>query len=646
MNCCRRFNAQRFQTAWWTALFALIISFAQAQTSDSIYHRFDPRWTKYYFLDDPDKLEVIDTSTTLFHRYNQGYDEFNEATLGNLGYPSFRLTPQFVQHTGYRVGLDAYDAYLYSPENTPFYTTRRPYSSLDYLLGIKNEQLFSGTHTQNITRDYNFNVRFMRLGSEGNFARQRADYFNLSVGQSFITRNERYVIRALVYQNKLKIEQNGGVTVPLDTAYDEKKYFEKTLVPIRFDSSLTTLRERTVWVQQGIQFGKSYRLKTDSAKQKHVATTVRLLHTFRFSRVRYKYHTDSTDYDGFDNVFIDALKTNDSIQYDLWKNELRLELTDVQRRNDSLISYKPLKGNISFAHEFYQFVDTLKPRNPTNVIAAFDLETNFGSAAVTTNSLLRFVGLSVNGEYDLQGQNRGDYNFTGHGYVTTSWFTPSVFFRSNRFAPTRLQSVYSGNHFRWDNNFEQSEMTIVGASLYVKPLKGFLSYSAVAIQNPVYFDDFKKPAQLIGRVNGYSISAAPSFAYNNFHLDARFVWQYYDSDILSFPDFYSLASFYYNARLFKNALVFTVGTEARSNTTFAGPGFEPNTSQFYVQHLSESGDYVWLDAFLNIKIRSVRLCVIGQNLLQGTLKPGFFYATQYPMPDRSFKLRINWLFWN
>jgi len=98
--------------------------------------------------------------------------------------------------------------------------------------------------------------------------------------------------------------------------------------------------------------------------------------------------------------------------------------------------------------------------------------------------------------------------------------------------------------------------------------------------------------------------------------------------------------------LFKQALGFTVGLEGRYNTLYNGPGFDPVTSQFLVQHNAASGDYVWLDAFLNIKIRSVRVAVLGQNLLQGVTKPGVQYAVPYPMPDRSFKMRISWLFWN
>ncbi|HZG00841.1 MAG TPA: putative porin, partial [Chitinophagales bacterium] len=462
----------------------------QAQTpNDSVYHRFDPKWTRYYFVDDLDKRDVIDTSTVLFHRYHPGFDEFNEAHTGNLGAPSFRLSPQLLRQTGYRVGLNAYDAYFYTPENLPLFATRRPYTSLEYVLGIKNEQMFSGTHTQNITPHYNFNVRFNRLGSDGTFSRQRADYFNLAVGQSFFMPDKRYYAQALVYQNRATLQQNGGITIPLDSAYDNQSYFDKLLVPVRFDSSLTRFRQRNAFVQHGVQFGKRYDLKTDTATRREFYATARLQHRFQYQHTVYRYRTDSVDFDAFENVFIDTVKTNDTTVYHVWKNELRFQITDVFRKTDSTTTYKPAFGFVALEHELYQFVQTHKNdlENKSNVIAKVDFQTNFENAFASSTNPLRFFGVAANGAYNILGDNEGDYTANGRAFYRVGPVIPGVVFHSARFAPTRFETHYNGNHYGWDTAFTPSTMTLVGGSLIILPLKGLLSYSFVSLKDPVYF---------------------------------------------------------------------------------------------------------------------------------------------------------------
>jgi len=646
MSCCRRCSRW-----FWvlTLVFCIGWSFnALAQSDDSIYHRFNPTWTRYYYLNHIDQSQVIDTSTDLVHRYHQGFDEFNEMQTGNLGQASFRLSPQFVQHVGYRVGLDAYSEYFFTPDNTPFYNTRRPYTVLDYVLGTKNEQMFSGTHTQNITKQYNFNFRFQRIGSQGIFSRQRADWFNLSLGQSFTTKNQRYYIQALVHQNRAKLQQNGGITIPLDSAYNSV-YLDRNSVPVRLDSALLTMRERGVFVQHGLQWGGYYEHKFDTTVQKILYPVVRLQHRFEYNRFRYKFHDDVVDFPQYENVYIDGSKTNDSIQYDSWRNELRLELTDIRSKTDTTTSCKLFGGGVGLTHELYQFFEiTSGPSldNKSNVIAKADVHTNFLSAELLQGNILRNLNFGASGEYDVAGYNQSDYTLTSYASLNVGPITPSFFYRRSSLSPTHFQEYYNGNHFQWTNVFGNTNTTIYGGSLFVKPARGFISYSIYNVTNPIYFSENRKPAQLLSTVNGYSFSVAPSFALGHFHLDARLVWQSYDNAVLTYPDFYTLSSLYYTGKLFKSALQMTAGVEGRYNTSYDAPSFEPNTSQFYVQHETEAGDYMWLDAFLNLKIRSVRVSLLGQNLLQGTSKVNTYSAMPYPLPDRSFKVRINWLFWN
>ena len=103
---------------------------------------------------------------------------------------------------------------------------------------------------------------------------------------------------------------------------------------------------------------------------------------------------------------------------------------------------------------------------------------------------------------------------------------------------------------------------------------------------------------------------------------------------------------YFEDKLFKGALESRVGIDIHYTADYYGPAYMPATGQFYVQREDFLNFYPAADLFINIKVKSVRAFVMFQNINLGLFAAGYFSAYRYPMPDRAFKLGLEWKFWN
>lgn len=624
----------------------MISQMVYAIGDDSTYHRFDPNWTKYRTWNKP-YLQTIDTSITLFQRYHPAMRDPYLRSTGNLGYPAYRLIPQLFEDIGLRIGITAYDVYNYKTENVKFYNTRKPYSELQYLMGSGNEQMFQGTHTQNISKNYNVGFAFRRIGSDGLYKNMRTDYVNLLVHQSYHSNNDRYYIDFCAFRNKNSVRLNGGLTISIDSLYSNPAFITKKVVPVRLDSAKYQYTENTIAIRQYVQLGKKYKEKVNDTLTKNVlAVTSRIHHRFSYSTFRYLFTDDQRDFSYYPNIFLNTSKTRDSIYYETLQNELRFELTETKKRLDSVTLYRPFSFSIYGKHRLYRFI-TRSFENVQNLNAGFELSRHLPNTF--DRSFRGYMNRTVaylSGEYSFVGYNKGEHQITAYAGNKLLGSYLYLMYHESRYMPSVIQQRYSGNHYQWDNTF--SATTARRISLYYTMFKSKirLRYFYMMINNPVYFDANARPAQLSGNINGSAFNMEVNLSLLKMHLDNYLTWQHYSVDILQYPKFFSVHSFYYANYLFKSALQLQVGLDVFNNGTFHPYAFNINTSQFYLQNNTTVTRYLWTDAFVNMKIRSVRITIKSDNVLQGLFKPGADLIPGWPLPDRTFKLMINWMFWN
>lgn len=614
---------------------------------DSTYHRFDPNWTKFRSWNNPYE-QTIDTSLTLFQRYHPAMRDYFMRNTGNLGYPAYRLIPLLYQAPGLRTGINAFDVYMYKADDVKFYNTRKPYTSLYYLMGSGNEQWFQGNHTQNIGKNYNVGFAFNRIGSDGTYANMRTDYYNILAHQSFKSNNQRYTIDFCAYRNKAVVQFNGGVSADIDSVYINPAYITKKVVPVNLDSATTQITERNLSIKQQIHLGPTYQEKVnDTLTKKQVDTKGVFIHRFDFNENVYRFTDDKTDFAYFPQVLNNTEKTRDSIAMQTISNELRFFLPEQYKlKRDSLPVSNQMSGAIYARHRLYRFAGDAFDNVQNLNIGAEWFKFIQNKPGTFKQTLWSNTGLFINAEYSLIDYNKGEYSYSGT--ITRRIFQNllNITYYGNRLMPSVVEQRFRGNHFQWDNRYRavtnscfRISYTAFGDKLRVAHAQGILT-------NPVYFGQNALPVQLNGSVNYSLTSLKLLLKFSKLYFGNEIAGQYFSNEIMQYPRLFSAHSVYYANTVFKKSLQFQIGMDVFNNGNFNPYDFNVNTSQYFVQAQRTYGQYIWTDAFVNLKIRSVRVLFKVDNVLQGILGNGTDLIPQWPLPDRSLKLIVNWMFWN
>ena len=116
--------------------------------------------------------------------------------------------------------------------------------------------------------------------------------------------------------------------------------------------------------------------------------------------------------------------------------------------------------------------------------------------------------------------------------------------------------------------------------------------------------------------------------------------------IVSIPNHVANGALYYQGNLFKKALQLQIGFNAQYFSEFNGLAYMPATNIYYVQTRKMTGDYPFIDFFLNARIKPVRFFIKIDHVTQGFLGNNYYLTPGYLQNDRAFKFGLNWLFFD
>ncbi len=72
----------------------------------------------------------------------------------------------------------------------------------------------------------------------------------------------------------------------------------------------------------------------------------------------------------------------------------------------------------------------------------------------------------------------------------------------------------------------------------------------------------------------------------------------------------------------------------------------PATGRFYRQDLVTSGNYPFLNVFLNVKLKRARIFLMYDHLNSGWMGYDYFMIPHYPQNARMLRYGIAWTFYN
>ena len=610
----------------------------------------------------------VDTALTRFHIINPLYQEPSLwASLGNIGSPAFNIDffrrktiPDFAFASGI-------EPYLLRGANTRFFNTRKPFTHLVYSNAgtkVNQEQTLRALHTQNINPDFNVGLQYDLTTSEGQYTWQKTRLPLFRLFSSY--EKTRYSMHASLNFNKAEVQENGGITDDNDLEGSRPKDIPVNLVN-NLNNALSVYRNNEHTLLQTYTVGGSAPSpdsnSADSVARQPLAsgTFSHLLEYSSFGRT----YSDQQPLSGFyDTVLISSLRTGDSAVYRNLGNTLMFEFRTDTTRRFSLLA----RGGIG--HEFSRFVNRMPTDTqvviPPGATGPEDYDTVFNKLRSNQyhniridyflrNALTHSLVWDAGGHLYLSGYKQGDLLVSGNLRLALGKKDKPLFFHVNAVLENRKPSyflnAYQSNHFEWSEDF--GNITDTRLSGRIVNADGSLSLRGnyALIANHVYIDEMGYPAQENPPLSVISTDAFKLFRLGHFRSLHRLSMQLTSNDLaLPLP----LAGYYQSTwfdhriffRLTNGVLYYQLGFDLIYHTSYYGPAYMPATGLFYNQREKETGNYPYLDVFVNLKVQRTRFFLKYEHVYSGLLPANFFTVPHYPMNQRMFKFGLAWTFYN
>lgn len=632
---------------------------ATGGTLDSLKHRdpFEDSITIRFRLLDDTRSFTFDSSINDF--YNRFSIPYTHVYLGNHGNAtrSMIFTPN--SKAGWDAGLHAFDVYTYKPEDARFFTTTRPYTLLNYLIGSKAEQMVTVQHTQNVKPNWNVSIQYRMINAPGFFSKQNTNHNNYQFTSWYNSKNRHYTAYFMILGNKLSSSENGGIQN--DSFLKVQAYQrDRITVPTNiggqpeisrnvFSTAVTTgnkYNQFTVLYRQQFDFGKKDSISTDSGSIKILIPRLRFEHTIRYSTYKYRFVDPVADsnYYATNYGLTGRAVTFKLDTFDKWK-----ELV-----NDFSIVQFPELGNLQQFIKVGASIQNLKGNFDTTGSTS---QYNFYVHGEYRNkSRNKKWDIELNGQLYVAGLNNGDYAANAFlrrligkklGYLELGFHnvnrTPSY--------------IFNGGSFKLDNtsaSFNKENITNIYAGYELPKYKVRVSGNYYLVSNYTYFTDFYKARQEGTLFNMLQLRLEKEFKLRkHWHWYLDVILQQTDGSApVNVPLLFARSRFTYEGVFFKNLNLCT-GVEMRYHTAYKADAYSPLNGQFYYQD-KETIRYQTPDitAFLNFRIRSFTSFIRLENLNTASFNPSFgflnnnFGAPHYPYPGLLMRFGIWWTFVN
>lgn len=560
-----------------------------------------------------------DTSLTGTQRYAR------RTTIGNNGLPQFSLSPDSLPAPGFGYVPEAFHFRGFNLSTITYFTTRSPFTEINFAAGSKKEMQFRLLHTQNVNKNLNFAAGFQRIRSEGFYQRQSTNDNNFSLTSNYTSKKNKYQLLAFALYNSYNYAVNGGVQA--DSLFEDAVGTDKRLVAVNLASATRRERNKTFSATQYFHL-KQWPVKDSTQKPVPKSS---LIHTFSIGDASWIYDDKNASSGFYSNIFKDSVTTLDSAYS--WKLENTLALRQALSKSAT--------GSVfaaSVRHEFGGVKQDIYDTTFSNFYASIHL------TGVAESSGLR---MSLGGQYCVSGSHSGDAEV----YMSSRWEGRSsalVLHVSGRMLePAFLYQRYSGNHFAWSYDLEKTAQQRISVDWMNKKLKLGLGAAMYNHINYVYFDTYAMPKQMPGQFQVYTAHLTKDFQWKKLCFNNKVVYQAVpDSVPLRLPELYSKHSLFLEFILFKGALGLQFGTDVFFHTAYYSPAYMPATGVFYIQNEKKTGDYPFIDVFANMKIKKVNLFLKMEHLNSGMMGNTYYQGLHLPTPDRAFKFGLRWRFFD
>lgn len=606
----------------------------------------------YRFLESLKRYN-IDSSINDFDKY-YSVPSFCQY-LGNNGAASFPLIFRPTEKIGWDAGFHAYDIYKFTPENTAYYRSTRPFTSLSYQLASGKEQMLKASHTQNTRPNLNIGFDFKLINAPGFFVTQNTNHNSYRFFGNYQGKKKRYHAFFSLTGNSINASENGGVQNTNDLLDPNRR--DRFAVPVSmgnaapyqpnpFATKVNTgniQKDLYFLVKQTYDIGKKDSIAINDSTIEHLFyPKLRFQHTLRLSKESYLFVDNAGDSTLYDNRYdIIFKKDPDSIslqeKWNIISNDFSLvQFPDTKNTAQYIlggITWQQITGNVTSGNlNFYNLLAHGEYRNRTR------------------NKLW---DLSAAGTIYFNGLNAGDYSSSAsiERLLKNNKGNIRIYFSNINRTPSFVFDNRSSFHLGGNNDFQKENITSFG----VETGNNILSFGARNhfLLNYCYFKNYFEAAQFKSAINLFQ-------AYASKKIKLSKSWVYYADLTLQqtdkaspvrVPFLFTRGRLAYEGSLFKN-LKLSAGLEARYHSPYKANHYSPVIGQFNIQDTITIRNLPDISLFAHFRIKNFAGFLRAENLNTMDFSNGFgfvnnnFAAPFYPTQGLMIRFGIQWWFVN
>ena len=632
---------------------------------DSLYYKRLVAWKHERYFNRVETFEWDTAFNYHFHDYPYLKEDIGGTFLGMTG--SAVQTYNFFKREDPRSTVSyfaPYESWTYTASSIPMFNTKTPYTELAYYGNLLNSETTSNDDiriftTQNILPALNVAVEYKTYGGAGILKNQKARNKTAFAAANYL--GKRYLAHGGVIWNSVNRVENGGVM--------DNRWIRDTLVDVRevdvfLTSATNKYTKRTVFFDQSLRvpfsFIEDLRHRGDTNYVRKDTLNKDLTSVFLGTSSEWsvynKMYTDavgSADAAGrafyHDKFYMNPAKSADSLHTMRLDNRVYMRF---QPWHENAVVSK-VEGGVG---DRYQSHYNLRPGSYLYKPSAEKWNTLYAYAGAE-GRLSRYFEWDALGQLDFAGHGAGDFFIRGKAKV-------SVFpFRRDSLSPISLtarfetdlkepdfyeQHLYT-NHFMWDNSFSKTSTTRIQGSLDFPKWKIYASAGYALLANNIYYDTLG-----VIRQNPEAMSVLTAALRKDFHLGILRLENSALFQLSSKEDVVPLPKLALNLRWYlqfpvvsEDVLKMQIGVDARYNTKWYAPGFNPVSGTFYNQNEEQYGDTPYFDVFMNMQWKMACIFLKMENVGEGwpTKQHDYFSAHHYIHPRRIFKFGITWPFY-
>jgi hypothetical protein len=602
-----------------------------ARSPDSVF-------VSYFSLNEQGAYTRYAVSKPLYQFQEYDVAKQNEqfyANLGNSGSASSPLLFTIKPLAEFNFRYDVYAPYKLKDDSIKIYISEGPFSHLRYYMGPSKEQKLDLNFAQRIGTGIYVGLSARFANAPGLYLRQRSYNAGATFYAAFLYPTQRYGAIVTYRSDRSANYENGGISDL--TAFTTNRETNRKVYAVNLTDATNREKSNGVVVQQ------FFNILKPTIKRKIDTTTVllprkfdagRIVYTLRYSRTGSAYEDNSPNASFYPSYFYDTVPIFDSIGIKHLENcfVYSNETPDTLGKSFPLQYSFGLRLQTDKIHRDTTMDNVYRQTVPFGMLKGIIRHKTFFKA-----SAFMVLGGYKSGDRSIDGsfyQFFGNQNHKAYLNVSKGKTSPDYFFTD-----------YYTDYFKWNNKFSQQD--------YIKGefgiiLKGFdLQASYIRLTNYVYLNENIRPVQYTGALTVLGGHISKVFRIKHWITTVYAAAQQVTPDtILQLPAIIGKLTLCYDVVLFKNALHAQAGISGTYHSEWYQDSYMPALRAFYLQKKYISGNYPYLDAFVNLNIKRARIFVKYEHFNAGMMNYNYILVPDYPQADAALIFGISWLFFD